>query len=167
MGLVTRAKFFATEAHRGQTRKGTEEPYITHPLAVWALVRSVPHTPEMEAAALLHDTVEDIERVTIEEIRAKFGDVVGDHVADLTDVSKPEDGNRDTRHALDREHSAQASAGSQTIKEADVIHNLLNIDSLGPVFARMYRAEKRLLLVKLTKGDRTLWKRAWELANQD
>lgn len=59
--LEERAREFATEAHKSidQRRKYTNQPYIVHPLTVAELVRTVPHTEEMIAAALLHDVVEE------------------------------------------------------------------------------------------------------------
>ncbi|VDZ55823.1 bifunctional (p)ppGpp synthetase II/ guanosine-3',5'-bis pyrophosphate 3'-pyrophosphohydrolase [Serratia odorifera] len=59
--LVERARRYATKAHAAidQRRKYTNAPYIVHPQAVVEIVRSVPHTDEMLAAAWLHDTVED------------------------------------------------------------------------------------------------------------
>ncbi|WP_274872826.1 HD domain-containing protein, partial [Serratia marcescens] len=58
--LAERARRYATKAHAAidQRRKYTDDPYIVHPQAVMELVRSVPHTEEMLAAAWLHDTVE-------------------------------------------------------------------------------------------------------------
>ena len=32
--MVKKAKEFATKAHEGQFRKGTDKPYIVHPLEV-------------------------------------------------------------------------------------------------------------------------------------
>lgn len=63
----------ATAAHEGigQVRKYTGEPYINHPAAVAELVSSVPHTPEMLAAAWLHDTVEDTP-ITLLDIELNF-----------------------------------------------------------------------------------------------
>ena len=59
--LEQRALAFARRAHESidHRRKYTDEPYIVHPIAVAELVKSVPHTPEMVAAAYLHDVVED------------------------------------------------------------------------------------------------------------
>ena len=68
-------------------------------------------------------------------------------------MSKPEDGNRATRKAIDREHTAQAPAEAQTIKLADLISNSKSIMAHDPDFAVTYLAEKRLLLEVLTKGD--------------
>lgn len=163
--LEIRAKDFATRAHEGQARKYTGEPYINHPAAVAALVRSVPHTPEMLAAAWLHDTVEDC-GVTLAEVRSLFGAGVADLVECLTDVSKPEDGNRAARRAIDRAHTAQASPQAKTIKLADLIDNTRSIVQFDPAFAKTYLAEKRLLLTVLREGDPTLWDRATALAHQ-
>lgn len=164
MDLENRAKAFATERHGriDQRRKYTNEPYITHPEAVANLVRSVPHTEEMLAAAWLHDTVEDA-GATLDEIEREFGIVVACFVEQLTDVSKPTDGNRAARKAIDRAHSAKASPEAQTIKLADLIDNSASILQRDPEFARVYIEEKRLLLQVLTLGDRALWDQANEI----
>ena len=163
--LEARALAFAKAAHEsvGQRRKYTGEPYIVHPMAVAELVRSVPHTPQMVAAAYLHDVVEDTP-VTIEEVRVEFGPEVGELVDWLTDVSRPEDGNRRVRKELDRQHLAKAPPAAQTIKLADLIDNTLTIREHDPSFWRVYRREKQALLEVLTAGDQTLWKRAREQA---
>ena len=74
MTLVEKALQFASEAHGsiGQKRKYTGEDYIVHPIEVMEIVKSVPHTQEMLAAALLHDTVEDTP-ATFEDIEREFG----------------------------------------------------------------------------------------------
>lgn len=152
-----KADAFADKAHAAveQKRKYTGEDYIVHPREVAEIVATVPHTLEMLMAALLHDTVEDT-NVTIEEVRAEFGDEVADLVAGLTDVSKPTDGNRAVRKALDRQHTADAPADVQTIKLADLISNSRSILEHDATFAKVYLAEKDLLLEVLTKGDKTL-----------
>ena len=150
---------FATAAHGDQKRKYTGDPYINHPIAVAEIVETVPHTQEMIAAALLHDVVEDT-HVTIDQIADKFGDKVGELVGWLTDISRPEDGNRRIRKALDRLHSADAPAEAQTIKLADLIHNSISIAEHDPNFWKVYREEKVELLKVLTKGDKSLMYRA-------
>ena len=146
---------FATLAHGKQKRKYTNDPYIVHPIAVSEIVKTVPHTDEMVAAALLHDVVEDTP-VTIQEIETKFGSKVAELVGWLTDISKPEDGNRKTRKAIDREHSAGAPAEAQTIKVADLIHNSDSIAVHDPNFWKVYKEEKIKLLNVLSKADKTL-----------
>jgi (p)ppGpp synthase/HD superfamily hydrolase len=157
MTIVERARVFATAAHAAvkQVRKYTFEPYIVHPTEVASIVASRPHDPEMLAAAWLHDTVEDT-GVTIEVIRAEFGYKVAELVGWLTDVSKPEDGNRAVRKAIDREHTERAPAEAQTVKLADLIANSRSILAHDPAFARVYLEEKRMLLEVLTRGDATL-----------
>src|ERR1700712_4335896 len=124
--IIERARLFAAAAHAGQARKYTNEPYINHPAAVVALVASRPHTPEMLAAGWLHDSVEDT-NVTIGQIRHLFGDTVARLVDELTDVSRPEDGSRSNRKALDRAHTAKACPDAKTIKLADLIDNTQSI----------------------------------------
>lgn len=157
MNTVERAKVFATAAHAavGQTRKYTGEPYVVHPIEVASLVESVGGTEAMVAAALLHDVLEDT-GVTVDVLEEQFGSEVADLVLWLTDVSKPGDGNRSTRKALDRQHSAAAPAAAQTIKVADLISNTRSIVAHDPGFAKVYLEEKRLLLEVLTRADPTL-----------
>ncbi len=159
---IATALDFATEAHRGQKRKYTGTEYITHPIAVAKILSSVEICDEdMLIAALLHDVVEDTP-ITIEAVRAEFGPAVADLVGWLTDTSKPSDGNRAARKAIDRQHSAAAPAAAQTIKLADLIDNTLTIEAHDPGFAKVYREEKRLLLDVMTSGDPVLW----EIARQ-
>lgn len=159
--LLERARVFATAAHAavGQTRKYTGEPYIVHPLEVANIVISVGGTEAMVAAAMLHDVLEDT-GVTFDLLEDEFGEEVAQLVLWLTDVSKPEDGNRSTRKALDRQHSAAAPAEAQTIKVADLISNTKSIVMHDPNFGKVYLEEKRLLLDMLTKANPELLQRA-------
>ncbi len=70
--LFDRAAQFAIEAHRGGERRGKGFPYIIHPMEAVTIVASVTNDPEMLAAAILHDTVEDTD-ATIEQIEELFG----------------------------------------------------------------------------------------------
>jgi (p)ppGpp synthase/HD superfamily hydrolase len=165
MTLEERAKAFAKAAHESidQRRKYTNEPYINHPEAVAELVKTVSHTPEMIAAAWLHDVVEDTP-IELSEIEDEFGVQVAELVEMLTDVSRKEDVNRKVRKAMDREHTALASPQAKTIKLADLIHNSKSIIERDPGFAKIYLKEKRALLEVLKEGDSDLWNRAYEIA---
>lgn len=164
--MLYRVIEFATEAHKGQVRKYTGEGYIRHPIEVAVILYTNYSyaTFEMLAAAILHDTVEDTD-VTIEDIHSKFGDEVGNLVAWLTDVSKPTDGNRAARKQLDREHTLASPHDAQIIKVADLISNSQSIAAHDKDFAKVYMAEKKLLLlgmlhsVKLTK----IWNIAYNI----
>jgi len=93
-----------------------------------------------------------------------FGVDVATLVAALTDISRPNDGDRKIRKAIDRNHLAGASARAQTIKLADLIDNSRSIVERDPDFAKVYLAEKRELLAVLTEGDETLLNRARAIA---
>lgn len=159
--LVQYAAAYADAAHRlvGQRRKYTDEPYINHPAQVVALLRQVPHTVEMLAAAWLHDTVEDTQ-VTLQDIELRFGAKVAALVEQLTDVSCPGSGNRAARKAIDLAHIALASPEAKTIKLADLIDNTATIVEHDPNFAKVYLEEKARLLEVLVEGDQTLLARA-------
>ena len=167
MNNVERARVFATAAHAavGQVRKYTFEPYIVHPTEVASIVATVPHTDVMLAAAWLHDTVEDT-GVSIVDIQKEFGNEVASLVGWLTDVSKPEQGNRAVRKAIDREHTAMAPAAAQTVKLADLIANSRSILAHDPAFAKVYLEEKRMLLEVLTRGDATLMAQARRIVGE-
>jgi (p)ppGpp synthase/HD superfamily hydrolase len=163
--LIRSAIVFAADAHGriDQRRKFTGEPYITHPIAVARMTAAISDDAEMIAAAVLHDTVEDTP-VCLEDIEVAFGSRVAELVGWVTYVSKPEDGNRETRKALDRRHLADAPAEAQTIKLADLIHNTQSIVQHNPDFARVYLKEKLRLLEVLTRGHRQLYGYALSLA---
>jgi (p)ppGpp synthase/HD superfamily hydrolase len=161
--LIGRARIFAGLAHGSQKRKYTGEPYIVHPVEVSEIVAWHNGSKEMIAAALLHDTVEDTD-VTIDDIRNEFGNAVALLVDDLTDVSKLEDGNRAARKAMDRDHTANASAAAMVIKAADLISNSKSIAEHDPKFAKVYFEEKRALLDVMFKIKHTdIFKEAQEL----
>lgn len=167
MNIVEKAKEFAARKHAevNQVRKYTGEPYINHPAEVVDIVKTVPHDDTMLAAAWLHDTVEDTV-TTLDEIEREFGLVVAAYVESLTDVSISSDGNRAERKAIDRNHTAKAMPEAKTIKLADLISNSASIVERDPKFAKVYLAEKKLLLDVLKDGDQTLWQRAYDIAHQ-
>ena len=162
-GLIDAAYRFAKIAHGDQKRKYTGESYIIHPVAVAKIVASVTDGCVEIAAALLHDVIEDTDKTYDDIFNAGFRHLVANLVLEVTDVSKPEDGNRAIRKEIDRQHLAKASPSGQTIKLADLIHNTESIVKYDPGFAQVYMREKQLLLEVLTKGDKTLYKHAQKL----
>jgi len=141
---------FATEAHTGQLRKYTGDDYIVHPIAVSELVKIHGGSLEQQAAALLHDTVEDCD-VTLDDIEKEFGTDIASLVYWLTDTSKPEDGNRAIRKAIDAERLGNAPVEAQFVKVADLIDNTKSIVEFDSSFAKVYLREKSVLLSKMTK----------------
>jgi (p)ppGpp synthase/HD superfamily hydrolase len=161
LDLVTRAREFAQTAHRKKDhrRKYSGEPYEVHLIAVAALVASVTQDERTIAAAYLHDVVEDTD-VTLDEVSAAFGPEIAELVENLTDVSRPADGNRAQRKALDREHLARARSEAKTVKLADIIHNALDIAQHDAGFGRVYIREAEALLKVLKEGDPVLYGKA-------
>jgi (p)ppGpp synthase/HD superfamily hydrolase len=165
MDIVQKAQVYAMAAHASvkQLRKYTNEPYIVHPMEVASIVATVPGaTKDMLAAAILHDVIEDT-GCTFTDIHMAFGIDIAGMVSWLTDVSKPEDGNRAARKAIDLAHTAQAPAYVKTIKLADIISNCKSIMEYDPNFAKIYLEEKRAQLAVLTEGDPELLARAREI----
>ena len=83
--LLDRAIVFALRAHAGTERRGKGFPYIVHPLEAVTIVATMTSDQELLAAAVLHDTVEDTD-VTIDQIRAEFGDRIASLVAADSDM---------------------------------------------------------------------------------
>jgi (p)ppGpp synthase/HD superfamily hydrolase len=77
----------AARAHHNQVRKGTEIPYIVHPLAVagWLIRHNCPEY--IVISALLHDVVEDTP-VSIDELQSHFGREVAELVVALSEPDK-------------------------------------------------------------------------------
>ena len=162
--IITAAKMLAGEAHKGQTRKYSGLPYIIHPIEVATIVEEAGGTDDMIAAALLHDVIEDTD-FTYEDIAEKVSPEVADLVQGMTEVAKPEDGNRAKRKSMDKDFLAQQSPEVQTIKYADVISNTQDIALHDPSFAKVYIAEIKDLLEVIDKGDPTLYAKAFKIVD--
>ncbi len=159
--LVDRARRYASQAHRriDHRRKYTGQSYEAHLRSVATIVAEVSDDREMLAAAWLHDLVEDTP-ATVQEIESEFGPGVATLVAELTDVSKPGDGNREQRKAIDRLHATRASPRAKTVKLADLIDNCQDITRHDPRFGKVFLREMGALLEVLGEGDPELQRRA-------
>ena len=155
----------AYRAHKGQRRKYTGEPYICHPIAVAQIIEDYGFGGDVICAALLHDTVEDTE-LTNNDIRAVFGEGVAGLVAEVTDISKPTDGNREKRKALDRKHISKASFAGKAIKLADLINNTSSISTYDKGFAKTYLKEKSLILEVMNNAHPALLEEARNVLNK-
>lgn len=159
---IKNAIAYAVKHYSGLKRKYTGFPYVVHPLAVASIVETVSDDENMYIAALFHDLVEDTE-LTIDDIRGGWGEDVANLVDELTDVSKPEDGNRKARKSLDLIHTSKASSRAKTIKLADMINNSASIIRHDSKFAKTYIYEKELLLQVLGDGNVQLLAQAFEI----
>jgi guanosine-3',5'-bis(diphosphate) 3'-pyrophosphohydrolase len=84
--MILKAIEFATKKHEGQSRRGTGEPYIVHPIMVsyiLAQYKQSKNIDELICSALLHDTLEDTD-TTFNEIVNEFTPLVASLVMELT-----------------------------------------------------------------------------------
>jgi GTP diphosphokinase / guanosine-3',5'-bis(diphosphate) 3'-diphosphatase len=95
--LIQRAYRVAEEAHKGQKRN-SGEPYINHCLAVGQILAELRVPPEVLAAGLLHDTVEDTS-ISLTDIRRDFGDTIAALVDGVTKLTNLPRVSRDDQHA--------------------------------------------------------------------
>jgi len=131
LAIVLEALAFAAHKHRDQRRKdAAASPYINHPIALAnVLVREgAVSEPEVVAAALLHDTLEDTQ-TSPGELRTAFGERVARVVEEVTDdKSLP----KAERKRLQIEHAAAISRAAKLVKLADKICNLRDMADHPP-----------------------------------
>lgn len=166
--FLTAAAGIAVEAHARQARRYTDEPYAAHPIAVaMRVARLLPEETEAQAAALLHDVLEDDpntpdaltlrtrlrERLDLVATRKDLNGYMApavvktvDLVEELTDHCRPEDGNRKTRKAMERARLGNVSQLAKVIKLADLEHNSRSIFAHDSGFAPVYLREGLALL---------------------
>lgn len=75
--IIDQACSLAREAHNGQFRKYSGNPYINHPLQVALTLAEKFDDLELVLAGILHDVIEDCEHISRKEIYNKFGRNVG------------------------------------------------------------------------------------------
>jgi len=89
MSIFDKAITFATERHSGMVRKGTDIPYIVHPLEAVSIAAGLTSDHETLTAAVLHDVVEDTP-TTLDEIKELFGEKVASLVAAESEDKMPD-----------------------------------------------------------------------------
>lgn len=125
------ALVYANQVHQGQRRKGTGIPYMAHILGVAAIAMEYGASEDEAIGALLHDAAEDGGgEARLAEIRARFGDAVGDIVFGCSDslVEHPEDKLpwRQRKEGY-LAHIEVASDSVCLVSAADKLHNVRSI----------------------------------------
>ncbi|MDT0446175.1 RelA/SpoT family protein [Streptomyces johnsoniae] len=146
LDTLRRAYLLAEAAHRGQFRK-SGEPYITHPLAVTLILAELGAETTTLTASLLHDTVEDTE-VTLDQVRADFGDEVGHLVDGVTKLEKVDYGAAAEPETFRKMLVATGSdVRVMSIKLADRLHNMRTLGVMRPEKqARIARVTRDVLI---------------------
>jgi (p)ppGpp synthase/HD superfamily hydrolase len=142
----------AADLHRQQVRKGTSVPYITHVMAVAALVGGAGGSEDEVIAALLHDVVEDQGGLpTLDLVRDRFGTAVADIVAGCSDAFGPPKPPWRERKEAFLERLREASQSVRLVVTADKLHNARAVVSdlrvKGPKAFEVFRGGR----------DGTLW----------
>ncbi len=124
---------FARKAHADQWRR-SGDPYIMHPCNVARILAEELdiRNPEILAAALLHDTIEDVESVTSAVIREKFGPRVEGIVEGCTKVTHHVGDKQTFKKLVHRKIFSGAAARPEVmiVKLADRLHNLRTLSSM-------------------------------------
>ncbi|NLG72238.1 MAG: HD domain-containing protein [Chloroflexi bacterium] len=122
------AFLLASRLHADQVRKGTTIPYISHLMAVAALVLEAGGDEDQAIAALLHDAVEDQGgKEVLEEIQDRFGPRVAAMVAALSDTDQTPKPPWRERKVAYLAHLQFASPEVLRISLADKLHNARTI----------------------------------------
>ena len=128
---LIKAAAFAAHKHRDQRRKDkSASPYINHPIALAEVLSRVGGvtSPNVLAAALLHDTLEDTQ-TSRSELKKTFGPSITTVVVEVTDNKRLP---KQRRKELQVEHAAHISKSAKLIKLADKISNLSDIVTNPP-----------------------------------
>jgi len=113
---------FAARRHEDQRRKGTDIPYVSHLLAVCALVVEAGGDEDCAIAALLHDVVED-QKATIAEIEELFGGEVAGVVVECSDTDEEPKPPWRARKQAFLARMPELSDRARLVVTADKLHN--------------------------------------------
>ena len=120
MNLIHDAIIFAARKHEGQKRKGTDIPYLSHPMEVMQILTAAGCPEWVIVAGILHDTLED-KQTTAREIRELFGQ-------DILDIVRSESEDK-SRSWIERKQAAIDRLSGDTLETklvccADKLANL-------------------------------------------
>lgn len=129
--LVDKAIQFATVAHKDVERRGKGYPYIIHPLEAMTIVATISNDPELLAAAVLHDVIEDTD-ITATDIESDFGERVAQLVQAESDVvfeNMSEEDSWHMRKQISIDHLKSASKDIKIVAIGDKLSNMRTIAS--------------------------------------
>ena len=149
----SQALYLALQAHQNQKRKGTNIPYIAHPLGVASIALEYGADEDQAMAALLHDAIEDGGNQYAQEIRKQFGNRVADIVEGCTDGMPNASGEKEAwqpRKERYLAHLKNASEDVLLVSGSDKLHNaraiVEDLVRIGPaVFERFTATQEQTL----------------------
>lgn len=127
--LIEKAYRFSANAHDGQVRK-SGEPYFTHPAFVGSVLTEIMLDTSTIAAGILHDTVEDNESISVDDIQKEFGQEIAMLVDGVTKLGRLNFHDREEQQAESLRKMILAMGRDirvVLIKLADRLHNMLTL----------------------------------------
>lgn len=144
--LIFRAYEMAERAHFGQKR-ASNEPYITHCLAVATILAELRVPPEVVAAGILHDTVEDTS-ITLDDLRREFGNDIAKLVDGVTKLTQLPRVSRADQHPDEVSETTDAKTNPGTESLGRSRRSDLTSETLRKTFLAMGE-DVRVVLIKL------------------
>lgn len=150
---IHKAIIFAGNRHAGQVRKGTNTPYLVHPLEVMGILIENGCSEDVIIAGILHDVLEDtcedndiIRGVVRQQIKEEFGENVL-NIVDAESEDKSKTWKERKQHTID--HIINSSEEEQMVCCADKLSNILSSHAdykkLGDKFWKRFNAPKEEL----------------------
>ena len=136
---LNKALHVAAWAHRNQTRKGGDIPYIVHPFAVMTIAATATENEDVLIACLFHDIIEDVpEEYSREQMLTEFGERVVKIVDGVTKNDNIAEWQaRSEAYLAHLEHDA--SDESVLVSCADKLHNLrCTLDDYAVVGSKLW-----------------------------
>lgn len=147
--LLDKAIVFAVKAHHDTERRGKGFPYIVHPMEAVSIVATMTSDPELLAAAVLHDVVEDTD-VDIDRIRRSFGARIAalvDTESDRFPVGESEEESWHARKKASLERLRNASRDAKIVALGDKLSNMRAIardeKELGAAFWNRFHIKEK------------------------
>jgi len=139
---------FAVRAHAAiqQERKGTDFPYVAHPIRVAEILDRFELDDDLVIAGFLHDTIEDA-GVTADEVFVEFGSSVAELVVAASEPDKSLPWKQRKQHTLDQ-LKRETRANVLALVAADKLDNIRSLsDTLRQMGSEktwsLFNAEER------------------------
>jgi (p)ppGpp synthase/HD superfamily hydrolase len=124
MDVIEKALQIAARAHVNQRRKGSDIPYIVHPVAVGMILMKAGYDETLVAAGILHDTVEDTD-LSLQDIEQEFGPKIAEIVGGCSEPDKALSWDQRKTHTI--EYLKNAPNDIRAVACADKLHNIRSI----------------------------------------
>jgi (p)ppGpp synthase/HD superfamily hydrolase len=124
MDVIEKALQIASKAHVNQRRKGSDIPYIVHPVAVGMILMKAGYDEALIAAGILHDTVEDTD-LSLQDVEQEFGTKIAEIVAGCSEPDKSLSWDQRKTHTI--EYLKNAPSDIRAVACADKLHNIRSI----------------------------------------